>query len=95
VSRRARSLSPHAVDLHIEELVLHGWTPSEARRVGAALQDELGRLIAASDLPGSLAGRAEIAKIDAGQARHSSSVGPEAAGVDIARAVHGGLSNEQ
>jgi hypothetical protein len=67
VSRRVRSLSPHAVELHIEELVLHGWTPSAARRVGAALQSELGRLLAERGLPSSLATSAEIPRIDAGQ----------------------------
>ena len=95
MSRRAASGPPHAVELHIEELVLHGYTPSEARRVGAALQDELGRLLAGRDLPKSLAASAELPEIDAGQVRHPTSVGPEATGVDIARAIHGGLNHEQ
>jgi plasmid stabilization system protein ParE len=83
------------IDLHIEELVLHGYTPSEARRAGAALQTKLGRLLSGRGLPKSLAASAEIPKIDTGQVRHPAAVGPEATGVEIARAIHGGLNREQ
>jgi plasmid stabilization system protein ParE len=95
LSRRGASEVPHEVEFHIEELVLHGYTPSQARRVGMALQSELERLLAGRGLPESLAASAEIPRIDAGQVRHPASAGPEATGVDIARAIHGGLNYGQ
>lgn len=34
------------VELHIEQLVLHGFAPSDRYRIGAAIQQELARLLA-------------------------------------------------
>ncbi len=42
-----------AVYLHIDSLVLHGFPPSEARRVSAAFEKELTRLLTESPLSAS------------------------------------------
>ena len=46
------SAAPAAVDLRIDSLVLHGFSPAEGRRAGAAFEQELARLLTESPLSG-------------------------------------------
>lgn len=73
--------------LSIDEVVLHGFTPVDRRRVSAGLGEELHRLLSQDGLPASLsggdsldAGRVEIAPGD-----------DRATGRSIARGIYGGL----
>lgn len=83
------------VELHIEELVLHGVSRSDARQVGVAVEAELSRMLAEQGLPSGLRGGAEIGVIDAGQVSLGAAARPETTGAAVAKAVYGGLTHGQ
>jgi hypothetical protein len=83
------------VDLEIRELVLHGFSSSEAQRVGAALEAELGRLLTERGMPRMLAANAEIPSVDAGRINRPATAAPEATGAELAKAAYGGLNHGQ
>jgi hypothetical protein len=72
------------IEVHIDELVLHGFAPADRRGIGDALEAELGRLLAARGLavPAADVG---VARIDAG------AVDRGGGGAAIAGAVYGAL----
>ena len=76
--------------------MLHGVSPAEAQRVGAATERELSRLLAERGVPGQLVQGAvtDVAVtdvMDAGAFARAPWATPEVIGGEIARAVHGGL----
>ena len=86
------SARPHGVDLHIEELVLHGFNPGDRYRIGAAVEAELARLFAERAVSPSLARGGEMTTLDGGSFHVAPGAGPEGVGGQVARAVHGGLT---
>lgn len=79
------------VDLHIEELVLHGFAPGDRYRIGDALERELDRLFTEQGVPPSPRS-SELAYLDGGAFEVEPGSGAEEIGVRVARAVYGGLS---
>ena len=80
------------VELHIEELVLHGFPPGDRHRIGDAATRELARLFAEGGVPPSLEEGGEIASLSGGSFEARPDLGAERVGVQVARAVYGGLS---
>ena len=80
-----------AIHLHIEELVLHGFAPSDRHRIGDAMQQELARLFTEKQLPPSLTKNAEIDRLNGGTLQMMPGSRPETTGAQVARAVFGGL----
>jgi len=80
------------IELHIEELVLHGFAPGDRYRIGEAVEQELSRLFAERDTLSSLAREREVAYLDGGAFEVTPGSGAEAIGVRVAQAVYGGLS---
>jgi len=81
--------SPHAADaiaVHVEELLLEGFHPGDRRRVGHAVERELGRLIRQRGIDASHDARVE--RVDGGTFAVNPGIGPDRLGVDVARAVH-------
>lgn len=91
--QRTEPSRPDAIDLHIEELVLHGFAPGDRQRIGAAITAELRRLLAERGLPAALAGSASIDRLDGGAYQAAPGATPEAVGAQVAQAVYRGLSN--
>ena len=94
IRRAAPAPQPHAaaasasVELHIEAVVLHGFSRAEGHRAAAALQRELTRLVTAQGLPEispSTTAHLDAGTIPAATAR------PDLTGIRAARAIHGGL----
>jgi hypothetical protein len=85
-------MRPNEIELHIEELVLEGFAHAERRRVADALQGELTRLLAAHDLQPARLARLEGEQLDAGPVRLAPGGDARAAGAQVARAVHRGLT---
>jgi hypothetical protein len=86
-------MRPGAIKLHINELVLHGFEQADRAALGAALETELARLLAAGDAE-SLTRAGQIARLDGGAFEMPAHAGPEVAGTRLARAVYDGLTGQ-
>jgi hypothetical protein len=80
------------IELHIEELVLHGVPQADRYRVAAALQSELTRLLWEQGIPGSFGRDMAIERVDGGRLDYRAGATPETLGQLAARAVYGGMS---
>jgi hypothetical protein len=76
------------IEVHIEEIVLHGVDPADRRAVGDAIREELGRLFAEGGLPGAMAG-GDVAELG-GTFDTPSPARGAALGVSVARAAYRG-----
>lgn len=76
------------IELHIEELVLHGFAPGDRQRIGAAVAQELARLLAT----GPLTRHESVDRVEAGTFRVPRGAKPAAVGAQIAGAIYGGLN---
>ena len=83
------------LDLHIEELVLEGFSPADRHRIGAAVERELARLFAERGLPAGLAQGAEVPRLDGGSFEMNRNATPERVGGQVAGAVYGGMGRER
>lgn len=79
------------IEVHIEELVLHGFAPGDRYRIGEAVERELARLIAEREIPNALSGDVHIPRLDGGSFQTGADGKPGVAGVEIARSVHNSL----
>ena len=87
------------IDLHIEELVLHGFAPGERYRIGAAIERELARLLTEQGAPeGLLGGREEVSlegidvpNLSLGSFQIQQGAKPEMIGMQVAQALYKGM----
>ena len=79
------------IELNIEELVLHGFAPGDRHRIGEAVEQELTRLLADRGVPKSLERGREIAHVDGGAFEVAPGSRAQVVGVQVAKAVYGGL----
>jgi hypothetical protein len=84
------------IELHIEELVLHGFERRDRHAIADAFELELSRLLSAQiaeqGLSPALAHNAESAHLDAGAIHVAAHSKPSSIGAQLAQAVHGGLT---
>ncbi len=78
-------MNPAEIEVHIEELVLHGFPPGSRWQIGDTLEHELRGLLAAQGLPPGWLASAE--RIDAGAIALTT---PAATGAEVAQAVYRG-----
>jgi hypothetical protein len=76
-------INPREIEVHIEELILHGCAPGQRWEIGDALENELRALLAEKGLPAGWL--ASPAQIDAGTIRLTRT---STAGAQIAEAIH-------
>ena len=88
----AAQRATHTIELHIEELVLHGFPPADHHSIGGAVERELTRLLVGSDTPPGLASGGEVARLDGGAFDVAPNAAPEVIGAQIAQAIYSGLS---
>lgn len=81
-----------SVDVYIDELVLHGFSPSDKYRIGEAVQAELQRLFAEGGAPGGLLNGGSNPSIDAGSFRYSGNRNAVVVGKQIAHSIFASLS---
>jgi hypothetical protein len=79
------------VELHIEELVLHGFDPRDRHGIADAVQQELARLVAERGLS-AIRAPGDVARLDGGTIELDAARG-SVAGAPIARAVHSTLTS--
>ena len=77
------------VELHVAELVLHGFAPGDRYRIAEALQRELATRISASELPRSLQESREVPQMDAGDFPLPPDARPETVGTQAAQSIYG------
>jgi hypothetical protein len=80
-----------SIEVDIEELVLHGFSPCDRHRIGEAVEQELTRLLADRRVPQSLERGREIANMDGGAFEVAQGSRAQVVGVQVAKAVYGGL----
>lgn len=79
------------IRLHIEQLVLEGFAPGDSRGLAAAVEAELARLLAEQGVPPGLAAGGRIPSLDGGSFPVTVGARPQQVGVQVARAVLGGM----
>ena len=80
-----------SVELHIDELVLHGFAPTERHAIGDTVESELRELLVKQQsLSLSLANR-EIDRIDAGEFEIASGAAAPTSGRRVAEAINRAL----
>lgn len=81
------------VELHIDELVLHGFAARDRHRIAAALERELTRLIAQGDVERLPASSMQVDRVDAGSFRLDPAARPSHIGQTVAQRVYRQLSS--
>ena len=84
-------MKPKSIELHIEELVLQGMPAGDRQRIGAVVQRELTRMLAERGMPPAVASGAEIESLSGQSFELARGASPDAIGVQVARAVYGGI----
>ena len=85
-------IKPQRIELHIEELVLHGFAPGDRYRIGEAVERELTRLFAEQGVPVTFAYDLEAGYVDAQTFHVAPHANAEAIGAQVAQRVYGVLS---
>ena len=84
-------MKPKNIELNIEELVLHGFSPGDRYRIGEAVEQELSRMLADRGVPQSLEYGLEIANMNGGAFEVAQGSRAQVVGAQVAKAVYGGL----
>ena len=84
-------MTRHNIELHIEELVLHGFAPGDRYAIGEAVQRELTRLFAEQGVHPALAKGRQIERVDGGAFHVRRGSRADAIGTQVAQSVYGGL----
>lgn len=79
------------IEINIEQLVLHGFSPADRLRIGLAVEQELGLLFNEKGVPPSLIQNINLPHVDAGSFKMSPNAKPAAIGNQIAGAVYSGF----
>lgn len=80
------------VELHIGELLLHGFDHVNRHRVGEALRCELTRLFTEQDVPSLLSRSGDFGRLEGGTFNLPSGSKPEAIGAQVAQSVYTGFT---
>lgn len=88
---RAPGSNAQEVEVHIDELVLHGFSPGDGRPIADAIENELTRLISRDGLPASATKAFELAHASWGPLRIMQGDRRESTGAALARAIYQGL----
>jgi hypothetical protein len=79
------------IDLHIEDLVLRGFSPLDGAALRDSIESELTRLIETRGLKASEGSDLSIDAIDAGRFKVAPGARPQATGAQIAQSIYGSL----
>ncbi len=83
---------PPNIEVHIEELVLHGFASKDRYAIGEAVQRELQRLFTEQGLPESLAAGYEVTTLNAGAFTVKPGTKANKMGAQVAQSVYAGLA---
>ena len=80
------------IRLNIEELVLHGFSESEAQCIRETAEAELTRLLSEGNLSSSQVHTGTISSLNVGRIQIYQNATPRTIGSQIARSIYGGLT---
>ena len=86
------AINKQTIEVNIDELVLHGFSPTERYQIAAELQIELTRLFTEKGLPPSFKTSSSIAQLNAGSFQLSNNNRRGSAGSQIAGSVYDSFS---
>ena len=81
------------IDIQIDELVLHGFSATDAPHIQAAVERELSRLFSTQRLPG-LSAPADVSRLNAGSFSHPPQASADSIGSQIAQSIFTGITHE-
>lgn len=79
--------------MHIDHLVLKGFSPRDGRAIAAGVREELGRLLATPNGAQQLAVRGDLAHLKLGQVHIASNTTAAEIGARAARSVAGEITS--
>ncbi len=80
------------IELHIDELTLHGFPQLDRDQLDAAVRMELTRLLTERGVPAQLRQAVEVVALPANALTVASTASASTLGVRIAQAIYGGLA---
>ena len=80
------------VELHIEELILHGFAPGDLHHIAESMQSELSRLLNERGSDWLPPQEVEIPRLDGGAFEIGPQSKPESTGVQVANAIYQSMS---
>ena len=95
VSPQSAIRNPQSIELHIEELVIHGFAPDNHGRFAAAVESELTRLLSERGIGQSLSESMEIEQLHGGAFRVRQDEQSEGVGQHLAKAIYLGVTGGQ
>ena len=84
-------MTERRIELEIEQLVLHGFSPADRDRIGEALRTELARQLTEHGAPKSLERGGRISQLDAGSFDVTPGSRADTVGNQVAQSVYQGL----
>lgn len=87
--QRAAARAHRSIDIQIAVLVLHGFSPGDQFRISAAMERELGRLVAERGVPGRLTDDRCVESLDGGTFDIAPGANAERIGAQAAHAIYG------
>lgn len=84
-------MKPQNIELHIEELVLHGFKFEDRAAIGEAVQRELTRLFTEGGLQSTLHREHQVSHLVGGTFNIKQGSNPATIGTQIAQQVYGGM----
>ncbi len=89
-------MRPKMIELHIEELVLYGFSHADRYGIAEAFEDELAQLLREQrDVPHLFEKSSEIDSLKGGSFEMTERMKPEAVGISAAKAIHARLNNKK
>lgn len=86
-------MQPH-IELHIEELVLHGFEGYNQYGIGEAIEREIARLLQERGLPAAFSAGINVDHLNAGTFTVQPNAQANTVGNQIAQSIYKGLGNE-
>lgn len=80
------------IELEIEKLILEGFKIRNRYRIGAAIKQELTRLLTEKGIPQNLTQGGEVPSLEGGAFKVNANAKPETIGRQIAQSIYGGFS---
>jgi len=89
------NMKPYNIELHIEELVLHGFSHGDRDAIGEAIQGELARLFAEQGAHPTLHHSRDVEKVDGGSFTVRAGAKAATIGTQVGQMVYNSLQQEQ